>query len=331
MAEIVLENVTKRYPDGALAVDKVNLDIADGEFVILVGPSGCGKSTTLRMIAGLEEISDGDCDRRPGRHRPDAEGPRHRHGLPELRAVPAHDGRREHGLRTEAGQDPADVITSRRGGRAILDLDPYLDRKPKRSPAASVSASPSAGRSSATRRRSSWTSRCRTSTPSCVCRRARRSPGQRRLGITTIYVTHDQTEALTLGDRIVVLLNGVLQQIGTPRDLYENPTNVFVAGFIGSPAMNFMGADPGGGQAAHRAGGHPAGRPCSRLLSSSAAGRQMIVGIRPEDFEDASPGAQRGPAQRDHLPGHRGRGGVAGLGEVRLLQPGTGRGGRGSS
>ena len=133
MAEITLDKVTKRFPDGTEAVKDLDLEIADGEFLILVGPSGCGKSTALRMIAGLEDISDGELqDRRHGGQRHGAEGPRHRDGLPELRALPAHDGAREHGLPAEDGEDGSGRRSTRRSTRPrkILDLDDHLDRKP---------------------------------------------------------------------------------------------------------------------------------------------------------------------------------------------------------
>ena len=154
MAEIALEHITKRYGDGFEAVKDLNLDVADGEFMILVGPSGCGKSTALRMVAGLEDITEGELKiGGQRRQRPGAQGPRHRDGLPELRAVPAHDRAREHGLRAQAGQDARgrDQPAGRRGRQDPRPRGSTWTASRPTSPAASASASPWAARSCATR------------------------------------------------------------------------------------------------------------------------------------------------------------------------------------
>ena len=187
MADIVLDHVTKRYPDGALAVDDINLDIADGEFVILVGPSGCGKSTTLqhdRRARG--HLRGRPAHRRQGREQQGAQGPRHRHGVPELRALPAHDRAREHGLRRSSWPRPRRPTIDQKVDGGGPDPRPHRSTSTASRPtsrAASASAWRWAAPSCATRRRSSWTSRCRTSTPSCGCRCAPRSSRlQKRLG-----------------------------------------------------------------------------------------------------------------------------------------------------
>ena len=232
MAEIVFDHVSKHYPDGLHAVRALDLAIEDGEFLVLVGPSGCGKSTALRMVAGLEDITDGrHPDRRRGGQRPVAARPQHRHGVPELRALPAPDRRREHRLRpagaggAEGARSPRKVEARRRIARARR-----LSRRasPRSFPAASASAWPWAAPSSASRRPSSWTSRCPTSMRGCACRCAPRSPRiQQMTGVTTIYVTHDQIEAMTMGDRVAVMNRGVLQQLGDAarRSTTSRPTS----------------------------------------------------------------------------------------------------------
>src|SRR5690242_8032548 len=245
MAEIVLDHVTKRFPDGALAVNDVNLTIADGEFVILVGPSGCGKSTTLNMIAGLEDISDGQL--RIGGEVANQKTPRDRDiGMVfQNYALYPHMTVRDNmafALQL-AKEDPAKIKERVEWAAGILDLTPHLDRKPAnlsggqrqrvamgraivRDPAAFLMDEPLSNLDAKLR----------------VQMRTQVSRLQRRLGTTTVYVTHDQTEAMTLGDRVAVMRSGVLQQVGTPQELYERPDNLFVAGFIGSPAMNFLPA-----------------------------------------------------------------------------------------
>ena len=322
MAEIILDHVTKRYPDGALAVNDVNLDIADGEFVILVGPSGCGKSTTLNMIAGLEDITEGEL--RIGGSVVNNKSPKDRDIAMVFQSYalyPHMTVRENMGFALKLAKTPQNVINEKVEEAArILDLTQHLDRRPAnlsggqrqrvamgraivRDPSAFLMDEPLSNLDAKLR----------------VQMRTEVSRIQRRLGTTMVYVTHDQTEAMTLGDRVAVMRNGLLQQVASPQELYERPANLFVAGFIGSPAMNFMGGTLEEGKLRTGLGDIPLTGRLQQALSSSAAGRQMIVGIRPEDFEDASLVPSEARRQRDHLPGQHRRGGVAGLGEVRLL------------
>src|SRR5919197_2883387 len=245
MAEIVLDKVTKRYPDGALAVSEVDIQIADGEFIILVGPSGCGKSTMLNMIAGLEDISSGEL--RIDGQRVNEKAPKDRDIAMVFQsyALYPHMSVRENmafPLRL-AKIDDATVRSKVDEAARILDLTQHLDRKPAnlsggqrqrvamgraivRDPAAFLMDEPL----------SNLEAKLRVQMRTEVARL------QQRLETTTVYVTHDQTEAMTLGDRIVVMRGGVVQQIGSPQVLYDTPANLFVAGFIGSPAVNFLPA-----------------------------------------------------------------------------------------
>jgi multiple sugar transport system ATP-binding protein len=291
VAEIILEHVTKRFPDGALAVDDFNIDIADGEFVILVGPSGCGKSTTLNMIAGLEDISGGEL--RIGGKVVNDKAPKDRDIAMVFQSYalyPHMTVRENMGFALKLAKTPQNVINEKVEEAArILDLTQHLDRKP-------------ANLSGGQRQRVAM-GRAIVRDPSVflmdeplsnldaklrVQMRTEVSRIQRRLGTTMVYVTHDQTEAMTLGDRVAVMRSGVLQQVASPQELYDRPANLFVAGFIGSPAMNFMGGSLEEGKLRTGLGDIPLTGRLQQLLSSSAAGRQMIVGIRPEDFEDAS-------------------------------------------
>ena len=243
MARVALENLTKRYAGGNLAVDRLNLDIKDGEFVCLVGPSGCGKTTALRMIAGLEDITSGRV--RIGDRVVNQLAPRDRdialvfqsYALYPHMSVYDNMG---FGLQLRKTPKPQIEKAVREAAR-ILDLEQYLDRKPGqlsggqrqrvalgraivREPAAFLMDEPL----------SNLDAKLRVQTRAEIARL------HQRLQATMIYVTHDQVEAMTMADRIAVISDGVLQQAGTPKELYEKPSNRFVAGFIGSPSMNFV-------------------------------------------------------------------------------------------
>ncbi len=290
MAEIVLEKLTKRYPDGALAVNEVDIEIADGEFIILVGPSGCGKSTMLNMIAGLEDISSGEL--RIDGKRVNEKAPKDRDIAMVFQsyALYPHMTVRENmafPLRLAKVDDS--IVKSKVDEAAqILDLTQHLERKPGnlsggqrqrvamgraivRSPKAFLMDEPLSNLDAKLR----------------VQMRTSVSKLQKQLATTTVYVTHDQTEAMTLGDRVVVLRGGVVQQIGSPQFLYDNPENLFVAGFIGSPAMNFMAGTLENGQLSTGLGQVTLSDRIRRLAESANAPRDVIAGVRPEHFEDA--------------------------------------------
>src|SRR5436190_9635514 len=245
MAEIQFRDVTKRYDDGFEAVKHMNLDIADGEFMILVGPSGCGKSTALRMIAGLEDITDGEL--RIGDEVVNQRAPKDRDiamVFQNYALYPHMTVRENMGFALKLAKVAQGEIDSKVGEAAkILDLEQHLDRKPAnlsggqrqrvamgraivRDPKAFLMDEPLSNLDAKLR----------------VQMRAEVSRIQHRLGTTTVYVTHDQTEAMTLRHRVAVMLSGELPQVATPMELYSDPANLFVAGFIGSPAMNFMPA-----------------------------------------------------------------------------------------
>ena len=290
MAEIKLENVTKRFPDGYEAVRDMSLDIQDGEFMILVGPSGCGKSTALRMIAGLEDITDGEL--KIGGDVVNQLAPKDRDIAMVFQnyALYPHMTVRENmgfALRLR-GVDKEEINKKVEESARILDLEPHLDRKPSqlsggqrqrvamgraivRDPAAFLMDEPL----------SNLDAKLRVQMRTEVARL------QQQLGTTMIYVTHDQTEAMTLGDRVAVMRSGVLQQVGSPMELYNAPVNLFVAGFIGSPAMNFMPATVEG-DTVKLPFGDVRLPPEMHDRVSSAKGRQLIAGVRPEHFEDAS-------------------------------------------
>ena len=286
MAEIELKHVYKRFPDGHIGVEDANLKIDDGEFIILVGPSGCGKSTMLNMIAGLEDISEGDL--LIGGERMNDVAPKDRDIAMVFQsyALYPHMNVRENiAFPLKLARLPKKEIEKKVNEAAeILDLTEFLDRKP-----AQLSGGQrqrvAMGRAIVRRPKvflmdeplSNLDAKLR------VQMRTEIAQLQERLSTTTVYVTHDQTEAMTLGDRVVVLKKGVIQQIGAPQELYHRPVNVFVAGFIGSPAMNFLPATVlDDGHSADTALGH------LPLPEKLAPGRKVIVGLRPEAFEDAA-------------------------------------------
>jgi multiple sugar transport system ATP-binding protein len=306
MADIVLDDVWKVYADGTEAVRTLSLDIADGEFMVLVGPSGCGKTTALRMVAGLESISKGDL-RIGGRVVNDVP-PKERDIAMVFQnyALYPHMSVYDNmafGLKLQ--KVPKTEIDARvRDAAGILGLGELLERKPKalsggqrqrvamgraivRKPQAFLMDEPL----------SNLDAKLRVQMRSEIARI------QSDLGVTTIYVTHDQIEAMTMGDRVAVIRKGELQQVDTPQTLYEHPNNLFVAGFIGSPAMNLVDGqlEADGDQllvkvAEFRLPVAPdvvASRPRLR----NYVGRTVVVGVRPEDMEDASLVADA-PAER---------------------------------
>jgi multiple sugar transport system ATP-binding protein len=286
MAEIVLDRVTKEFDNGFVAVDDVSLTVADGEFLVLVGPSGCGKSTLLRMIAGLEEVTAGTVF--IGGQDVTELAPRHRDiamVFQNYALYPHMDVRRNLAYGLKVRKTSRDEIDRRVEEVAhLLGLEKLLDRKPAalsggqrqrvamgraivREPAAFLMDEPLSNLDAKLR----------------VTMRSELSRLHDRLGVTTIYVTHDQIEAMTLGQRVAVLRDGVIQQVDTPQTLYARPENLFVAAFIGSPAMNLVEATVADGRAAF-AGWElpldPARRP--------AKDGRVILGLRPESFEDAA-------------------------------------------
>ena len=292
MASLSLQHIDKTYPNGFKAVKDFNLEIADKEFIIFVGPSGCGKSTTLRMIAGLEDITGGEF-KIDGKVMNDVE-PKDR----DIAMVFQNYALYPHmtvydnmafGLKLR--KVPKDVIDKQvREAAKILDLDQLLDRKPKalsggqrqrvamgraivRNPKVFLMDEPLSNLDAKLR----------------VQMRTEISRLHQRLGATIIYVTHDQTEAMTLGTRIVVMKAGEVQQIDTPQNLYDHPCNQFVAGFIGSPQMNFMDAKVSakGGQVTVEVGGHTLEVPADKASALKAYdGKTVVLGIRPEDVHD---------------------------------------------
>ncbi len=284
MSEIVLDGITKTFADGFEAVKDMDLDIQDGEFMILVGPSGCGKSTALRMIAGLEDISSGELK---------IDGETVNDRSPKDRDIamvfqnyalyPHMTVRDNMGFALKlAGVDKAEIDKKVEEAARTLDLEQHLDRRPAnlsggqrqrvamgraivRDPKAFLMDEPLSNLDAKLR----------------VQMRTEVAKLQSKLETTTVYVTHDQTEAMTLGDRVAVMRAGVLQQVGTPAELYDNPVNLFVAGFIGSPAMNFMPAEISGGKLKL-----PIGEVDLSDLEVEQRDGQVIAGLRPENFED---------------------------------------------
>ena len=325
MAQVAFDQVSKIYADGTRAVNKISLGITDGEFMVLVGPSGCGKTTALRMVAGLEEISEGTLtigdrvvNHVPSRDRDIAM-------VFQSYALYPHLSVYENiafGLRLRK-LSKSEVDERVQKAAKLLGLGEYLSRKPRalsggqrqrvamgraivREPAAFLMDEPL----------SNLDAKLRVQT------RAEIAKLQSDLGVTTIYVTHDQVEALTMGDRVAVMRKGELQQVDDGQTLYDRPVNLFVGGFIGSPAMNMLDAQivaaNGGLQATIGEQTISLGQETlsQRPSLKAYAGKQVIIGIRPEDLEDAAietgaparshaprpSGAARGARQRDHGP-----------------------------
>ena len=297
MAEVVLEDITKVYPNGYQAVTDVSLDIADGEFIVMVGPSGCGKSTVLRMIAGLENISGGTLkiDDKVVNHLE----PKDRNVamvFQNYALYPHKTVEQNIGFALKMAKVPRAEIDKRVAEAArILELTEYLNKRPAllsggqrqrvamgraivRNPKAFLMDEPLSNLDAKLR----------------VQMRAEIASLQRDLGVTTFYVTHDQVEAMTMGDRVAVIKRGVLQQVDTPQRLYDHADNLFVAGFIGSPSMNLIEATIGstsGGQTV-TIGSHSLAVADDVLAAHPRLrdydGRKVAVGIRPEQLEDAA-------------------------------------------
>jgi multiple sugar transport system ATP-binding protein len=284
MATVAFDKATRIYPGATTpAVDKLDIDIEDGEFLVLVGPSGCGKSTALRMLAGLEDVNEGriligerDVTNMPPKDRDIAMVFQSYALYPHMTVAD------NMGFALKIASLPKDEIRTRvQEAAKILDLVPYLERKPKalsggqrqrvamgraivRNPQVFLMDEPL----------SNLDAKLRVQT------RTQIASLQRRLGVTTVYVTHDQVEALTMGDRVAVLKDGLLMQCDTPRGMYEHPNNVFVAGFIGSPAMNLL-------DLSQTEGGLQFGDtvwPLERDVAA-AGGKEITLGVRPEDLE----------------------------------------------
>jgi multiple sugar transport system ATP-binding protein len=292
MAEIQFKEITKRYPDGFEAVKAIDLDINDGEFMILVGPSGCGKSTALRMIAGLEDITEGDL--MIGGERVNDLAPRDRDiamVFQNYALYPHMTVRDNMGFALKlAKTDKSEIDKKVTEAAKILDLEPHLERKPAnlsggqrqrvamgraivRDPKVFLMDEPLSNLDAKLR----------------VQMRTQVARIQHQLGTTMVYVTHDQTEAMTLGDRVAVMRAGLIQQVDTPANLYDKPQNLFVAGFIGSPSMNFLPGRLEGDVVKTPIGDLPLPAELRSGLERGQGGaRDVIVGVRPEHFEDAA-------------------------------------------
>jgi len=290
MAEIQLDKVSKQFPGGNVAVHEADFTIADGEFFILVGPSGCGKSTLLNMIVGLEDISSGDL--LVADERVNDVDPKDRNMAMVFQSYaiyPHMTVRQNIAFPLAIKKVPKDEIAKKVDEAArILELEELLDRKPAnlsggqrqrvamgraivREPSAFLMDEPL----------SNLDAKLRVQMRTAIARI------QQRLGTTTVYVTHDQTEAMTLGDRVAVMRKGYVQQVGTPRQLYNEPSNLFVAGFIGSPAMNLLPADLDGDTLSLPMVSFDLPDDVKHRLGDRRPDR-IVAGIRPEDFEDAS-------------------------------------------
>ena len=290
MATVSFRQASRVYPGSdRAAVEKLDLEVADGEFMVLVGPSGCGKSTSLRMLAGLEEVNSGnifigdrDVTDLPPKDRDIAMVFQNYALYPHMTVAD------NMGFALKMQNTPKAERQQRvQEAAKLLGLEDFLNRKPKalsggqrqrvamgraivRQPQVFLMDEPL----------SNLDAKLRVQT------RTQIASLQRRLGVTTVYVTHDQTEALTMGDRIAVLKDGVLQQVGTPRDLYEKPQNVFVAGFIGSPAMNLFEADIVESGITFGT----AIAPVDRDTLAAIAGKRATIGVRPEDITVSTSG-----------------------------------------
>jgi sn-glycerol 3-phosphate transport system ATP-binding protein len=297
MARIEINDVSKTYANGLTAVSGISMDIADGEFIVLVGPSGCGKSTLLRMVAGLEEITGGDVSI-AGRTVNDVDpADRDIAMVFQNYALYPHMSvynNLAYGLKNR-GTPKAEIDARVAEAARMLEIEPYLDRKPRalsggqrqrvamgraivRKPAAFLFDEPLSNLDAKLR----------------VSMRGEIKRLQKRLGTTSIYVTHDQLEAMTLADRLVVLNKGTIEQIGTPLDVYNNPASSFVASFIGSPAMNLVNGFVSGG------------RPMIGDAAIADVVRDMpdqpvVIGLRAEDLAIAAPGAPGLPFRLDYV------------------------------
>ncbi|MBV9802245.1 MAG: sn-glycerol-3-phosphate ABC transporter ATP-binding protein UgpC [Solirubrobacterales bacterium] len=298
MAEIQFDDVTKRYADGFEAVKHLNLQVPDGDLMILVGPSGCGKSTALRMVAGLEDISEGQL--KIGGQVVNERAPKDRDiamVFQNYALYPHMTVRDNMGFALKLAKVPDAEINQKVNEAAkILDLEQHLERKPAnlsggqrqrvamgraivRSPSVFLMDEPLSNLDAKLR----------------VQMRTEISRIQQRMNTTTIYVTHDQTEAMTLGDRIAVMRAGILQQVGPPSELYGHPNNLFVAGFIGSPSMNFLPGEIEGDSVKLPIGNVRIPDELRRRLEGGPGGARggVIAGLRPEHFEDAGLVADR--------------------------------------
>ena len=311
MARIELDGITKQFPDGTTAVRSLQLDVGDGELLVLVGPSGCGKTTALRMVAGLEDVTGGtiSIDGRPVN---DLE-PRHRDIAMVFQSYALYPHLTVYdnmAFSLKYRKVPRPEISRRVMEAArTLELEPLLARKPRqlsggqrqrvamgraivRQPRAFLMDEPLSNLDAKLR----------------VQMRGEIARLQRSLGVTTIYVTHDQTEAMTLGSRVAVMQHGVLQQVAAPQELYSRPVNLFVAGFIGSPAMNLLDArlERADGGPEVVVGAHRLGIPRSVLAEhprlDQYLGRDVVLGIRPENLHDAALTHEPDPASVISLP-----------------------------
>jgi multiple sugar transport system ATP-binding protein len=288
MAAIDMKNIVKQYGDGFPAVNDISIDVSDGEFMILVGPSGCGKSTLLRMIVGLEDITSGEMV--IGDKLVNDLAPRERNLAMVFQnyALYPHLSVYENiAFPLRLAKRPDKEIDEKvREASRLLELDEHLDRKPgnlsggqRQRVAMGRAIVREADAFLFDEPLSNLDAKLRGQMRTEIARL------QKRLGITTVYVTHDQTEAMTLGDRVAVLKRGFLQQLATPRELYTNPGNLFVAGFIGSPPMNFMPAQVEGNSVQLPFG--TVELPAEKAQKAAGKGL-LIAGLRPDHFEDAS-------------------------------------------